>query len=203
MAKRPLNIRNKIIDSALDCASELDWGKVSLRMISDRASITLDRLYSYFSSKTIIAGAILDRTTEIVITDTKPSISNEPLRDRLLDNILQRFDAMEEHKAAIASIIRDTKFDPLAIIYLAPKIFDSMAWTLEMSGINSAGLVGRFRVKGLTVIYLSTLNTWVKDDSPDLTKTMAFLDHTLKQALQFASIMPFPIIDKNEEKLTG
>ncbi len=197
MAKRPSNIRNNIIDSALDCASELDWGKVSLLMISERASITLDRLYSYFPSKTIIAGAIFDRTTGMLMTKTRPSVSNEPVRDRLLDNILQRFDAMEGHKAAIASIIRDTKFDPLAVCYLVPKLFDSMAWTLEMSGISSAGLVGRMRVKGLTLVYLSTLNIWVNDDSPDLTKTMAFLDRRLKQALQFASILPFPILDKH------
>ena len=197
MAKRPSNIRNKIIDSALDCASEFDWGKVSLRMISERASITLDRLYGYFPSKTVIAGAILDRTTDIIITDTKPIDSNETVRDRLLENILQRFDAMEGQKAGIASIIRDTKFDPLAIIYLTPKLFNSMAWTLEMSGINSAGFVGRIRVKGLTVIYLSTLDTWVKDDSPDLAKTMAFLDRRLKQALQFASILPFSVVDKH------
>ena len=197
MAKRPSNIRNNIIDSALDCASELDWGKVSLLMISERASITLDRLYSYFPSKTLIAGAIFDRTTGMIITKTKPSVSNEPVRDRLLDNILQRFDAMEGHKAAIASIIRDTRFDLLAVCYLAPKLFDSMAWTLEMSGISSAGLVGRIRVKGLTLVYLSTFNIWVKDDSPDLEKTMAFLDRRLKQALRFASILPFPILDKH------
>ena len=71
-----------------------------------------------------------------------------------------------------------------------------MAQTLEKSGINSSGLVGMMRIKGVTVIYLMAFNIWMHDNSPDLEKTMAFLDRRLKQAVQIASVLPLPIIEK-------
>ena len=153
-------------------------------------------IYKYFPSKIAIVGALLERSTDLIISSDEPYSSNEPVHDRLIDNILKRFDILEQDKQAIISIVKDTKFDPLANLFLAPKLFNSMAQTLEKSGINSSGLVGMMRIKGVTVIYLMAFNIWMHDNSPDLEKTMAFLDRRLKQAVQIASVLPLPIIEK-------
>jgi len=42
-------------------------------------------------------------------------------------------------------------------------------------------LRGRLRVKGLSALYLSTLRVWFRDDSDDLSKTMAALDRGLSR----------------------
>ena len=54
-----------------------------------------------------------------------------------------------------------------------------MAWMLEAAGIGSAGPAGRVRVKGLTLLYASTVPAWLRDDSADLAGTMAALDRRL------------------------
>ena len=54
--------------------------------------------------------------------------------------------------------------------------------TLEAVGVHTAGPIGHLKVHGLLIIYLQTTCTWLKDDSPDLSKTMADLDKGLARA---------------------
>jgi hypothetical protein len=57
-----------------------------------------------------------------------------------------------------------------------------MAWMLEAAGVSTAGLRGRLRVRALAVLYLSELRVFLRDDTEDLSKTMAALDRRLRQA---------------------
>lgn len=200
MAKRPLNIRRKIIDAALSCAVEVGWGNVSLKMIAATADTSLGKVYANYPSKTAIVAAIMDETTSAVIERTELSTLAEPPHDRLLDTILRRFDSMEVHKAAITSILRDTMLDPLVALSLFPRFLNAMTWTLEAAGISTNGLAGKFRVKGLAAIYLAALRVWIDDDTPDLAKTMAFLDRRLKQAMRLEALFPFGVADHHVEK---
>jgi AcrR family transcriptional regulator len=200
MAKRPTNIRGKIIVAALTCAAESRWREISLARIADTAGISLSQLHGQFSSKAAIVAAIMDQTTSTVIAGTDPSAGDEPPHDRVLDAMLRRFDALEGNKTAITSILRDMPFDPLRTIGLIPGFLDSMAWTLESAGISTSGIAGKIRTKGIAAIYLGALGVWIRDDSPDLTKTMAFLDRRLKQAVQMASYLPFGVVDRPEKR---
>ena len=200
MAKRPLNIRSKIIEAALKCALEVGWRNVSLQMIAATAGISLGKLYVNYPSKTAIVAAIMDETTSTVIDRTELSTLAEPTHDRLLDTILRRFDSMEVHKAAITSILRDSMFDPLGALSLFPGFLNAMTWTLESAGVGTAGLAGKLRVKGLATIYLAALCVWIDDDTPDLAKTMAFLDRRLKQAMRLETLFPFGVADPHVEK---
>jgi hypothetical protein len=56
-----------------------------------------------------------------------------------------------------------------------------MAAMLETARISSSGMKGLIRTKGLAAIYLATLRVWLKDDSPDMAKTMASLDGYLRR----------------------
>jgi len=191
MAKRPLNISSKVIDAALSCALKVGWRDVSLQMIATDAGISLGKLHANYPSKTAIVAAIMDETTSTVIDRSDLSVLGEPIHDRLLDTVLRRFDAMEVNKAAITSILRETMLDPLGTLSLVPRFLNAMTWTLESAGISSAGLAGKLRVKGLATIYLAALAVWIGDDTPDLAKTMAFLDRRLKQAMRLSTFLPF------------
>jgi hypothetical protein len=107
---------------------------------------------------------------------------------------------MEVNKEAITSILRETMLDPLGALSLAPRFLNAMTWTLESAGISTAGLAGKFRVKGLAAIYLAALGIWIDDDTPDLAKTMAFLDRRLKQSMRVASFLPFGVADHHMRK---
>src|SRR3546814_17327248 len=54
-----------------------------------------------------------------------------------------------------------------------------MALTLEAAGFSTTGCRGVLRRKGLAAIYLATMRVWLRDDSEDMAKTMAYLDRQL------------------------
>jgi hypothetical protein len=61
------------------------------------------------------------------------------------------------------------------------QLLRSLAAMLEAARISSSGVKGLIRTKGLAAIYLATLRIWLRDDSPDMAKTMASLDGHLRR----------------------
>ena len=53
---------------------------------------------------------------------------------------------------------------------------------LEAAGLSSGGARGLLRVKGLALIYLTSTRVWLRDESPDKSRTMAALDKQLRRA---------------------
>lgn len=196
MAKRPKPVRDRIIDAALFLAEEKRWRDVSLGDIADQAGISLAQLHKEFGSRSAIVGGIMKRTDSAVVAGYDKSALDEPAHDRVLDALLRRFDALTPHKRAIGVILRDMPGDPLGALCLAPGFYDSMAWTLESAGIRTSGLAGRIRVKGIAAVYAAAFCVWLRDESQDSTRTMAFLDKRLKQAERFAALLPFGVVER-------
>ncbi len=190
MAKPPRPIRDRVIDAALKLAADSAWRSISLGDIARATRISLATLQENFGSKTAIVAAVMARTNATVLSGVDSSADTEPARDRLLDTIMRRLDALQPHKPAICSILRDMPSDPAGLFCLAPGFFNSMAWTLEAAGIGSAGPGGRLRVKGLGMIYLGALCVWSRDDSSDQGRTLAFLDRRLRQAERLVKWIP-------------
>ncbi len=190
MAKRPATIPARILNAAMKLAGERRWGGVTLGEIAVQAKVTLAQLHKAYPSKTAIVLALMEKVDEEVLGGVDPSAFSEPPRDRLLDAVMRRLDALAPDKPAIGSILRAVACDPVAGLCAAPGLLHSMAWTLEAAGIGSAGVGGRLRVKGLAMIYLSTLRVWLRDDSRDQAKTMAHLDQRLRQAERLLAYLP-------------
>jgi hypothetical protein len=73
------------------------------------------------------------------------------------------------------------KREPLSSAALVRPMLQSMSWMLEASGIDSSGIRGALRARGLALIWASAFNTWLDDDD-DQSKTMAVLDRRLADA---------------------
>ena len=190
MAKRPATIPARILDAAIKLAGERRWSDVTLGEIAAQAKLTLAQLHNAYPSKTAIVRALMQRVDEAVLGGVDSAANSEPPRDRLLDAVMRRLDALAPDKPAIGSILRAMTCDPVAGLCAAPGLLDSMAWTLEAAGIGSAGVGGRLRVRGLAIIYLSTLRVWLRDDGADQAKTMAHLDQRLRQAERLLGYLP-------------
>ena len=190
MARRPQPIPDRILAAATRLAAARPWRTVTLGEIAAGARVTLAQLHDAYGSKAAIVAALMARADARVLGGIDPSALAEPARDRLLDALLRRLDSLAPDKKAIASIVRDTAIDPLSALRLAPSFLNSMAWTLEAAGISSAGIAGRIRVKGLAAIYLGALCVWLRDDSADQGRTMAFLDRRLRAAGRLAAFLP-------------
>jgi hypothetical protein len=88
---------------------------------------------------------------------------------------------MQEHRALIVSLSGSAKYDPMLAMHLCALSALTGEWIMEMAHIPSAGLMGQVRNKGALVAYGRAFATWLKDESEDLSKTMAVLDRTLQR----------------------
>lgn len=180
---------DRIVDAALDLAAVHGWAALSLAEIAAAAGISLAELHGRFRSKGAILAAFVDRIDARVLAGTDPGTSGEPVRDRLMDAVLRRLDALRPYKPALRAMAGRAP-DPEAALCGAARLMRSMAWTLEAAGVSSAGAGGCLRVHGLAAIYASTVRVWLDDDSEDGGRTMAHLDRRLQQAERLLGRLP-------------
>lgn len=187
---------DKIVDAALSLAADRRWREISLADIAGAAKISLGELHEHFRSKQAILGAFIDRIDALVLSeaedDAQGEAEGEPVRERLLDVLMRRFEALTPHKPAVTSIVRDGAGDPAFALCAGLRLMRSMAWCLEAAGVSSAGIAGRIRTKGLAAIYARAVSVWLRDDSEDMGRTMAHLDRGLRRAEKLVAALPFP-----------
>ncbi len=102
------------------------------------------------------------------------------VRDRLFDGIMRGFDALQaQREAAIALWLAR---DPGLGLLLAARAGPSIRRLASAAGAGVTGLRGQLRLAALAAISLRAFDTWRKDESPDMTATMAELDRLLDKA---------------------
>lgn len=175
--------RERLIDAALRLAAERGWREVGLVEIAEAAGLGIGEAYALHGSKLGILSAFRRRIDRTVLAGTAVN-RDEPWRDRLFDVLMRRFDALQPHRPALKAIMRDSLGDP-AMLWGVPGFIHSMAWMLEAAGISAVGLRGRLRTQLLAGLYLSLMRLFLRDDSADLTATMAALDRRLRAAGSF------------------
>lgn len=171
-----------IVLAALKEAELLGWDKVTLADIAAAAGMNLAELHDHIEDKFDILAALGRMIDRKVLEGLSPANPEESGRDRLFDILMERFDALNEHRAGIVSILKSFTLDPKQAIISFPHLCRSMCWMLESAGMSTYGVKGALKVAGLSAIYLNVLRIWMKDDSADLAKTMAALDKDLGRA---------------------
>ncbi len=185
---RPHDPAARIVEAAFDLASGRPWQTIALADIAQAARLPLAEVYRHYPSKTAILGAFLRRVDAAVLA--RPPAADDTVRDRLFDLVMRRLDALRPHKAAMRSILGDLPKDPPAALCLGLQFLRAMAWMAEAAGVETSGLFGALKVKGLAAVYLYALRTWMGDDSPDQGPTMGALDQALKRAEMLARSLP-------------
>lgn len=183
--------KDDLVRVALEQAEQLGWGYVTLYDIAQGADISLVELHAHFDDKSdvlVALGRMIDRR----VLEAFDSIEAEASpRDRLFDVMMERFDALNDYRGGVLSIVHSFKFDPKEAVLSCPHLCRSMSWMLEASGVDTNGLRGAAKIIGLTGVYLRVLKVWSGDDSPDMGKVMAALDKHLGQAESLANRFGF------------
>lgn len=176
------DIPKHIVKHALDLAAERRWAGISMRDVASAAGVPLATVQAHYPTKNAVLEAFTRQITAEVLADEDAFDADEPPRDRLFDILMRRFDALAPYKPALTAILRDAPREGITTIGMAPAVRTAMAWMLEAAGIPTGGLAGQVRTGALMVVWLATMRVWVRDDSPDLARTMAALDRHLRRA---------------------
>ncbi|MBI1328106.1 MAG: TetR family transcriptional regulator [Alphaproteobacteria bacterium] len=183
MSRKKQITEDSLIEAALALATRMPWEQVSLQDIAREAGATLASVHKIVKGKDEVLAAYERQIDSILLERMQGAFSAEtPEREKLFDILMERFDILNEHKVAIASIIDAAKLNPHHVVAGLPNIMRSMLWALELAEINVTGWQGCLRVTGLTGVYLFTLKKFLEDETADLSKTMAALDKALGHA---------------------
>jgi AcrR family transcriptional regulator len=185
--KMPGDAAQGIIDAALALARTRAWRTVSLSDIADQAGVSLAQVYAAFPSKAAIVGGFMKRIDQRVLGGGAIDAA-DPVRDRLFEVLMRRFDALAPHKDSVAAILSGMCAEPVAALVQVPRVLCSMAWMLEAARLPADGLIGLVRMEGLALIYANALRVWLTDDTSDMAKTMAALDQGLRGAERLAEL---------------
>jgi hypothetical protein len=174
----------ELIASFFRLTAELGWRRVSVVAAARAAALPLDQARARFPGRAALLlrfGRMADQAALV-----EPP-SDGSVRDKLFDLLMHRLDAFQAHRAGLLTLLRALPAEPPTALLLACATRRSMRWMLEAAGVGTQGLRGALRVRGLVAVWLWTLRAWERDDSADLSATMAVLDAALRRAEQAAS----------------
>jgi AcrR family transcriptional regulator len=188
-AAAPTGDRDKIVTAFLALLAEQPFEKIALTDIAERAGVSLAQLRGAFSSSFAILAAHIKDVDRAVLADDFSDMAEEPPRERLFDVLMRRLELLGPHRQAIGSLLRSARRDPPLALALNSMAVRSQQWMLAAAGIRISGPLGMIRAQGLTVLFGSVLQTWVRDDDPGLARTMAALDRALTRGHRLAGFL--------------
>ena len=178
-----------VLDAFIGLISERSFVEVTLRDVASAADLGLADLYRLYPDKIALAAAFMARIDAAVLAGTpRQADPEETARDRLFDVMMRRYDALKPYRAALRAIRRAGTRDPLLTLALGPALRRSMAAMLEAAALPSDGLSGALRQNGLLAIHYAVARVFDRDDTVDLSKTMAALDSRLKMAERWSQL---------------
>ncbi len=181
-----------LIQSAMARAEMVGWRRVTVVEAAREAGLPLDEARVRFPMRTTVLlrlGTLADRAA--LVDDG--STGTGTVRERLFDLLMRRIDVLQQYRGGVQAVLRSLPFDPPLALLLATATGDSMAWIAAAAGIDTTGLGGRLRVQGVVAVWLQAVRAWDRDDSADLSGTMAALDKALDRAERVGRLLRRPL----------
>ncbi len=162
-------------------AAERPWSEVDYREIAAKAGVPLAEAWKAAPGRQAILRQ-LSRLADEAVLKEPAALGDGDARDRLFDVLMARFDFLRPYRHGLASVAKGVGGDPAAALYGGLNLLQSMRAMLLAAGLSADGWRGHLRAKGLLVVWLAAARTFLKDESEDLSPTMAALDGQLRRA---------------------
>jgi AcrR family transcriptional regulator len=163
--------------------------RIGLADIAARAEVSLAELRGEFSTPLAIFAAHVKELDRKVLAEIDPELDEESPRERLFDVLMRRLELLTPHKHAIRSLLRSALRNPPLALALNGLAVRSQQWMLTAAGIGASGPTGMIRAQGLALLFTQVLRTWVDDDDPGLSRTLAALDRELARGQRFSGLL--------------
>ncbi len=177
------------LDAFIRLIAEKGFAEVALRDVAEASGLAFADLYRLYPDKVALAAAFMARIdNEVLVGTPTRSDPEETARDRLFDVMMRRYDVLRPYREALRAIRRAATRDPMLALAIGPALRRSMAAMLEAAAVPSDGVSGALRQNGLLAIHYAVSRVYDKDETADLSKTMAALDSRLKMAERWAQL---------------
>lgn len=178
MAQKETSGQNKGIHAAaLAVANKEGWSAVTFAKISRKARIPEKKLRSLYRDEWELLKEILHDVDRQTLATVKGGLSKN-WRDNLFDILMTRFDIAQQNRDAFKSLPDAFIKNPRAAPHFAKPFVRMVDNWLKVSGCGDKSC-RPLRVLVFIPLYLMIVNVWMKDDSPDMSATMAEVDRRL------------------------
>ena len=174
-----LSPRDRVVDTLMTLAAEREWADIPLQDIANAAEVSLADLRDLFPSKGAMLGGFIRRIDRLTLEGTPADLIDSPARDRVLDLMLRRFDALRPYRHALRSIHRAFRGDVPGMLALNQQALNSWRYLLASAGIETDGPLGLVKVQGAILVFTRVMPVFLDEADETLPKTMAALDREL------------------------
>lgn len=166
--------------AALKQAAEIGWSRVSGQAIATEAGLNLSDLYALGGKSGLLdeIDRYLDEAMGEGFNPLDETASPEHHRQRLSEVMMQRFDRMETHRAAIISIHEYVMRHPGEIAKAGVRRHRTARWALFVAQVGDGPVPG-VRSLALAAAFMRAKQVWLDDEAPG-DKTMAAIDRDLR-----------------------
>lgn len=183
--KRKPDQSKTIAEAALSLAAKSGWEKLTLEDVAKKAKLPLKAIEAQFSD----VWDILKWTLKKLDDDTRAAVEDhlgDDWRDNLAEIFMMRFELAQAHRAAYAKLPYAFLRHPDVAPRFARGFYQMLDRSLTLAGVAKK-LCQPVCVLALGAVYLSLADVWLKDETPDMSRTMAAIDRRLDLYAQFVN----------------
>jgi AcrR family transcriptional regulator len=185
--KQTIDQSKRILETALILADTAGWGAVTLKAVAKKSRIALNSVESLFPDVFALLTASLAQLELATLAEVKTRLDGS-WRENLFEIIMTRLEISARHKNAYASLPTLLRQHPKYAAQSAKPFLKTMRHMLKLAEAPSA-VLNPLSVTAFGVLYLTIVDGFLKDDTQDLSKTMALLDHRLVLFEKFAAYL--------------
>ena len=180
--------KEKVFGAVMELIADGGWNDLTFSELAGSQKIQEAELESQFKDKTGSLPAFSEFIDELTLEGLDSDVFDPeiPVRERLLEILLVRFDVLAPYKNGVRELLRVTAQDPKMFVIAAKAIRISMRSSLETVGNSTQGIKGIIKIKGLTAVFLLGMRAWCTEGNRDTTVTTRSLDDRLKWAESLA-----------------
>lgn len=180
-AKSSSDPRSRVVDALMSLAAEQPWNAFTLSDIAQQAEISLADLRDLFPSKGAILGAFVRRIDRIILDSPAADMADQEARERVLDLMMRRLDALSPYRAALKSIHEAFSGDLAGMFALNQQGLNSWRYLLDSIGIGTEGPLGLMKIQGAILVFSRAFPVFLGEEDAGLPASMAALDRELKR----------------------
>lgn len=158
------------------------WDAVTLPAIARAARHKTADVMQRYSDKHGVLLAF-GRYVDAAILEQGDELDGADIKEALFDLFMRRFDVLQTFRGGIVRLMQDLAAGPVTAallgLELGPALCCTMRRMLDLAGLAGSAPQSVLASFGLSVVYMATLRSWKKDESPDMAVTMACLDRNL------------------------
>lgn len=183
----PRSSREKLVEAFMTLLKERRFERIGLKDIAERADVPLAEFRGEFYATFEIIAAYVKDLDRKVLAEATPDDVDSTVRERLFDVLMRRFELMTPYRRAFDNLRYSAMAMPSLGMGLNMLSVRSMHWMLAAAGIPATGMRGALRAQALAVLFARVAETWLNDDDPGLSRTMARLDRDLSRAASWSN----------------